>query len=329
MTDLGRWPAVVLAAGLATRLRPLSDRRAKAALPLAGLPLICRILTRLARAGVRRVVINLHHHAETITALVGDGSPFGLDVRYSWEREPLGSAGGPARALPLVAADRFFIVNGDTLAEADLEQLADAHVGSGALVTLSVVPGDPRYHAVLADAEGVVRDFSRASQAPRVPLASSAPQAPVTLQALLSFHFVGLQAVNASAFAGVNPDLPSDAVGGVYAPLVRRKPGSVRVFGASTFLDIGTPRDYLDTAIRLARDEGRPLDCGRDVVVRPSAHLQDTILWDRVTVEDNVSLARCVVADDVRVPAGSRYAECSLVQTERGMMAVPFDPAHP
>ena len=92
------WPALVLTAGLATRLQPLSSVRAKAALPVAGEVLVLRILRWLRRAGVTRVVLNLHHRAETITREVGDGSAIGLEARYSWEPEVLGSAGGPARA---------------------------------------------------------------------------------------------------------------------------------------------------------------------------------------------------------------------------------------
>src|SRR4051812_4418412 len=97
--NLNKWPALVLTAGLATRLQPLSSVRAKAALPVAGVPIITRILEWLHRASIRRVVLNLHHRAETITSIVGDGSLLGLDVRYSWETEVLGSAGGPARAI--------------------------------------------------------------------------------------------------------------------------------------------------------------------------------------------------------------------------------------
>src|SRR5690348_7023539 len=98
----GQVPALVLTAGLGTRLQPLSAYRAKPALPVAGTPLIARMLRRLREAGVTRVVLNLHHKAESITRVVGDGAAFDIDVRYSWETRVLGSAGGPARALPLL-----------------------------------------------------------------------------------------------------------------------------------------------------------------------------------------------------------------------------------
>ena len=93
-------PALVLTAGLATRLRPLSLVRAKAAVPVAGTPLVLRILRQLAAAGITDAVLNLHHLPHTLAAVVGDGSDVGVRVRYSWEMPVLGSAGGPRHALP-------------------------------------------------------------------------------------------------------------------------------------------------------------------------------------------------------------------------------------
>jgi hypothetical protein len=78
-------PALVLTAGLATRLRPLSLVRAKAALPVAGVSLVHRILRSLAVSGVTDAVLNLHHLPHTLTNSVGDGSALGMRVRYSWE----------------------------------------------------------------------------------------------------------------------------------------------------------------------------------------------------------------------------------------------------
>src|SRR2546422_9452073 len=92
-------PALVLTAGLATRLRPLSRVRAKAALPVAGEPLVERILRWLAAAGVEEFVLDLHHLPETITGLIGDGGGVGVRVPYSGETPVLGWSRGPRRAL--------------------------------------------------------------------------------------------------------------------------------------------------------------------------------------------------------------------------------------
>src|SRR5207249_8272165 len=133
--------ALVLTAGLGTRLRPLTDVRAKAAIPVAGEPMVRRIVAWLTAHGVDDLVLNLHHRPETITAVMGDGGDLGARVRYSWEQPVvLGSGGGPRQALPILGADPFFIVNGDTITDVDLEALADAHGRTGALVTLALVP---------------------------------------------------------------------------------------------------------------------------------------------------------------------------------------------
>src|SRR5262245_11793836 len=95
--------ALVLTAGLGTRLRPLTDVRAKPAVPVAGVPIVTRILRWLAGQHVTEIALNLHHLPQTLSARVGDGSDLGLHVRYSWEQpEALGSAGGPRRALPIM-----------------------------------------------------------------------------------------------------------------------------------------------------------------------------------------------------------------------------------
>jgi NDP-sugar pyrophosphorylase family protein len=316
------WPALVLTAGLATRLQPLSSVRAKAALPVAGEALVSRILRWLHAAGVRRAVLNLHHRAESITRLVGDGSRFGMSVRYSWEPQILGSAGGPARAIPLLESDRFLIVNGDTLTDVDLGALAAQHVDTNALVTMAVVDADPRYNAIVANDAGIVTGFSR-----REPGTQPNP-ALGTLRTIATggtFHFIGIQAVNTSVFAGVDPNAKSETVHGIYPPLIARRSGDVRIFPTTKeFFDIGSPRDYLRTALTFAEREHRPADRGRDSVVAADARVTDTVVWDRVSIGPGAHLSRCVVADDVTVPAGARHSDCSLVMRGREMIVEPF-----
>lgn len=298
------FPALLLTAGLGTRLQPLSAVRAKPALPVAGIPLVARILGWLHGSGVRRVVLNLHHRADTITRIVGDGARFGLEVRYSWEAGILGSAGGPARAIPLLEADRFFIINGDTLADVDLAALAAQHVDTNALVTMAVVEGREGYNGVIADSRGIVSGFGRRPGA---------------------YHYIGVQAVNASIFAGVDPAKKSETVHGIYPPLVESRPEAIRIFKTNAeFFDIGSPRDYLDTAIALARRESRRLDQGRDCVIDATASVTDSILWDRVRVGAGARLDQCILADDVIVPAGATYSRSSLIMRDNELIAQAF-----
>ncbi|HWI16966.1 MAG TPA: NDP-sugar synthase [Vicinamibacterales bacterium] len=317
MIDLSRWPALVLTAGLGTRLQPLSSVRAKPALPVAGTPLVSRILHWLTRAGIQRVVLNLHHRADTITAIVGDGSRYGLDLRYSWETQVLGSAGGPARALPLLESDRFLIVNGDTIADVDLQALAAQHVDTNAWVTMAVVDADPRYNAITASDAGIVTRF------PNQPSGTLGTLG--TVGTFGTFHFIGIQAVNASVFAGVSPDVKSETVHGIYPSLIAKRPEAIRTFHTGAeFFDIGSPGDYLNTAVTLAAREGVPLDRGRDCDVAADALLTNTILWDRVRVGAGATLVDCIVADDVIVPAGAKISRASLVMRDNEMVATPY-----
>lgn len=301
-------PALLLTAGLGTRLRPLSSMRAKAAMPVAGEPLVRRILRWLAASGVTDVVLNLHHLPETVCAAVGDGADLGLRARYSFENPVLGSAGGPRRAVPLLGSDRFFIINGDTLTDLDPALLAREHHSSGALVTLAVVPNRSpgRYGGVLMDDGGVVSGFvGRGSNEP-------------------SWHFVGVQVVEAEAFSGLPADQPAESVGMVYPALIRKRPGSVRAlaFDAS-FVDIGTPADYLATSLALAgaaeaeRISLPSLLAGPRTTIAPSARVVRTILWDDVEVGDDASLTDCIIADAVRVPPGARWRGRAVVPAGR------------
>lgn len=289
------WPALVLAAGLGTRLAPLTSGRAKPSLPVAGRPLIARILDHLQQAQIRRVVINLHAHADSITTIVGDGRAWNLDVRYSWESAILGSGGGPARALPLLAHDRFFILNGDTLSDVDLESLASAHVQSGAGATLVTKDADiSRYNAL-----GASHDGALTSRVPR----GTAPAPGEHL-----WHFTGVQAVNASMFARVPTDRPSDILADVYLPWVQRHPGLIRLLPTRTsFHDIGTPEDYLTTCLALAGPDGPRLRQGVGCTIDPTATITDSVLWNNVQIGPDARVSCCIVTDGVSVPAGMRY----------------------
>lgn len=332
MIDLERWPALVLTAGLATRLRPLSLVRAKAAMPVAGEMLVRRILRWLYSSGVRRVVLNLHHLPDTITRGVGDGRDLGLEVRYSWEHVLLGSAGGPRHALSILEADQFFIVNGDTLTDVDVATLAAEHLRGKSLVTMAVVDGDvDRYGGVCAASDGDVLRFAsagpqaRSANGPllsheggggpsvRARASASAAQSQQPPERIL--HFIGVQAVDARAFATVPEDRASETVRELYPRLIAEQAGSVRAWPSlARFLDIGTGRDYLSTAASVARQEGRGLDVGTGARVHPSARVHGSLLWDNVSVGAGAEIVDCVVADHVVVPEGARHERQALVQ---------------
>jgi NDP-sugar pyrophosphorylase family protein len=304
--------ALVLTAGLGTRLRPLTLARAKPAIPLAGEPAIRRIIRWLASYQVADVVLNLHYLPDTITAVVGDGSDLSVRARYSWELPRiLGSAGGPRWALPILGAETFFIVNGDTLTDVDLGGLAAAHRASGARVTLALVPNrlPEDYGGVRVDRDDRVLGF-----VPRGSMESS-------------LHFVGAQLVEAEVFRSLAAGTPAYTIGGIYDDLIRREPGAVRAFVSDRqFWDVGSEAEYWRTSLAFMREEhlGDTVH-GRRVQIAASARVTRSILWDDVEVGAGATLDECIVADGVRVLPGAIHRRQVLVRP-KGSDAVVTSP---
>lgn len=305
--------ALLLTAGLGIRLAPLTTVRAKPAVPVAGEPLVRRIARWLVAQGVTDLVLNLHHLPETIAAVVGDGADLGGRVRYSWEQPVvLGTAGGPRQALPLLDADSFFIVNGDTLTNVDLTALANHHATSNALVTLALAPNpNPRkYGGLRLDADGRVTGVVR-----RGPEAADA------------FHFLGVQIVAAEAFAWLEAGRPRNSIGDAYDEILARHPGSIAgLVTEAAFEDIGTVTDYWRTSLAHIERAGGHGWIGRELQLASKARVTRSIVWDDVRIEPGASLDECIVTDRVVVPAGSSFQHKVLSIDAGGQLAVtPFE----
>ena len=306
--------ALILTAGLGTRLRPLTLARAKAAVPVNGTPIVRRVISWLVEQGCRDLVLNLHHRPASIAAVVGDGSDLGAAVRYSWEDPVLGSAGGPRHALPLLiegSPDRpsadgtFLLVNGDTLTDLALPGLLESHRASGALVTMALAP-NPRpdaYGGVLVE-DGWIVGFTRRGSSGG------------------SFHFIGVQAAEARAFSPLVDGVPAETVMQLYPQLIRENAAAINAHIVSaSFRDVGTPADYLETSVEFARSEGDALVSRRNVVIDRSAELRQTAVWDGVRIGPDTLLDECIVCDDVELPAGSRYRRCAIARSRGDALA--------
>jgi len=191
---------------------------------------------------------------------------------------------------PIPGPGTFLILNGDTLTDIDAHAVVDDHQRSGALVTMAVVPNhEPeKYGGVVVKDDGSVTGFVRRG--------SNEP----------SWHFVGIQAAEATAFASVPADVPYETVSALYPALIAERPGSIRAYRTSgEFMDIGTPSDYLETSLALAAREGFVMTAGAEI--SSTARVERSVLWDDVIVEDGAMLRECVVTDGVRVPADTSW----------------------
>ncbi len=219
--------AMILAAGRGERMRPLTDRTPKPLLEAGGRPLIAHHLQALADAGFREVVINHAHLGAQIEAALGDGSRFGLRIRYS--PEPAGAletGGGILQALPLLGQGPFLVINGDIWSDLDYATLPSAPAGLAHLMLVDNPPHHPEGDFRLDDAGGV-----HAEGAPR-----------------LTFGGVGVY--RPELFAGCRPGrFP-------LAPLLRSAMAAGEVTGwhhRGAWIDVGTPERLDRLRRRLAQ----------------------------------------------------------------------------
>lgn len=150
-----------MAAGIGTRLRPLTDLVPKPMAPIANKPALHHILRLLYRHGLREVVINLHHLPDAITGYFGNGGALDMHISYSFEPELLGTAGGVKNNAGFLGGDTFLVMSGDSLTDIDLTGLIAAHRRYGSIVTIAVKEvADPSlYGVVVTDDERRVVGF--------------------------------------------------------------------------------------------------------------------------------------------------------------------------
>ncbi len=231
--------AMLLCAGLGTRLRPLTDERPKPLVPLVNRPLASFALDALARHGVRHVVANAHH----LAAQVDPGlrpwcERLGLSLTTLTETAILGTGGGIRNALPHLGGGDFVVFNGDVLAAPDLGAVVAHHRATGALMTM-VLRDDPR-----AEKAGVI-EVTAAGRVVRM-LNEGAPASEPTTRGL----FTGIYVLSSA----VADELPTE--GCVVRHTLRRLLAKgARVSGVvdrSPWYDLGTPAAYAEASFALA-----------------------------------------------------------------------------
>jgi NDP-sugar pyrophosphorylase family protein len=159
--------AMIMAAGLGTRLSPLTGRTPKPMVPILNRPVMEHMLRLLRRHGVRDAAVNLHYHPDKIRGYFCDGAPFGVDLRYNLEPELLGTAGGAGAFRDFLGDGTFLVVSGDGLTDIDLTAFLAAHRESGGVCTMAVkkVDDPSLYGVVVHDARRRVTGFQEKPQA--------------------------------------------------------------------------------------------------------------------------------------------------------------------
>jgi mannose-1-phosphate guanylyltransferase len=152
---------MVMAAGLGTRLRPLTYEVPKPLVPVVNRPVMEHILELLPGHGFMEVISNLHWFPEAIRNRIGDGSALGVDLTYRYEEELLGTAGGVRNVGEFFGPEPFLVMAGDALTDIDLTGLREAHERNGGIATLAVtrVANVSEFGVVIVDSEGRIQGF--------------------------------------------------------------------------------------------------------------------------------------------------------------------------
>ncbi len=162
--------AMILAAGVGSRLDPLTRNVPKPMVPIANKPVIEHIIEVLREHGFREIIINVHYLAERITNWLGNGEKWGVSIKYSYEEEPLGTAGGVKKVEDNFDST-FLVVGADDLCDIDLRRVLAYHQEKKAMVTiaLSLVDDPSEYGVVLTNERGRVIAFIEKPRGERIP----------------------------------------------------------------------------------------------------------------------------------------------------------------
>jgi NDP-sugar pyrophosphorylase family protein len=304
--------AMIVAAGLGTRLRPLSELRPKPAMPIRGIPLIAYPLALLARFGVTETVINVHHLPEMIVAAAERYAPPGMSVHFSFERELLDTGGGIRRVVDFLReSDPCLILGGDMIADTDLSALLDRHRTRGDAITL-LLRDDPRvasFGSIGVDAQGRLRRIAK-----RFDLGGEKA----------SGVYTWVNAVSARAFERL-PDREAfghldDWIAPLLAAGANDIRGEVAAPEACVWEPVGTPAEYLAANLHpaslsyfdpdeLARREGTRFE--PDLVIGAGARLAAGASLRRAVVWDGEHVSADVLGSD-GVYAGGEFHPCSI-----------------
>ena len=265
-------PAMVLAAGLGTRLRPLTDHRAKALVPVGDRPALAHVVDRLRAAGISRIVVNAHHHVDQLRdfALGQAGAALAL----SEEPDLLGTAGGIAHATGLLGEGDVLLWNADILAAVDVSALLSAHRGEATLVVQPLARGQG---SVGLDGAGRVVRLRRHVFA-----------AEARGGQFLGIHVLG---------AALRARLPERGglIEDVYLPaLARGVTLEAHVFEGS-WQDIGTVESYLDANAAWLAERGIKSWIGPGAQVAEGVTLERAVVGEGGSVTGHGTVARSVV----------------------------------
>jgi mannose-1-phosphate guanylyltransferase len=298
--------AMILAAGLATRLRPLTHGRPKVLIPLQNRPLLHWLVEFLRYNGAEEVIINSHHLSNKLADSVQRGN-FPIPVYVRVEKVLLGTGGAIRNVADFWDERPFVVINGDILTSIDLRDVCRKHEHSGAMATL-VLKDDPRFNRVQVADDGRILSFTGGTGR--------------------HLAFTGIHVLSPEILATIPTDVPMSIIDCYLQLISRGKKVMAHVAKGQFWQELGSLEGYLQVHQELFNLRKTPiqgLQVGEKKVVHPSTRLgyntrldgmvcigqgcdldgdaviQESIIWDRVRVRAGCSIRKSVVGDEVVV----------------------------
>ncbi len=296
-TEQPRLRALVLAAGLGTRLRPLTEEVPKPLLPVLGRSVVERTLDELAEVGCEAVALNLHHRGEAIQRRLGE-SHRGMAIVYSWEEELLGTLGALAPLADFFSvADDVLIVNGDSSCRWPLSRLLRRHRHRQSRATFLLARrADP---AGFGGGVGVGRKGR---------LVSFRQAGPSVEPASRRYVFAGAHVVERGLLAGIE-ERPSDIVRQLYEPLLSAGEPLATLTTGRRWHDLGTPGRYRLALVDMVK---RGNWISPEAQVDPSASLRRSVIEAGAVVSADAVVERSVVLPEAQLGRGARLSNSLL-----------------
>lgn len=280
--------AMILAAGLGTRLRPLTNDIPKPMVPLLGVPNIERIIVHLRSQGITEFAVNLHYCPTPLQAYLGDGNQLDVHIEYFHESTILGTGGGIKNMLPYMGDDTFIAVNGDVMFMPQLKPLLKIHNNSCAVASMVIRP------AANAETLGAV-GIDESGRVKRLVWVGDKTISPL-------YMFTGMHILSPQ----IHEHLPDNGciVKKTYIPMVEQNGQLNGIVDNTYFCDLGTPEDYLNASLKIARGElelpgftsapsGNVI--AQNAIIEDGAILKNVIVGQQVQIKSNVTLTESIV----------------------------------
>lgn len=316
--------AMILAAGLGTRLKPFSNYLPKPLLPFINRPLIEHTIEFLGKYGITELIINVHHLGEKIIDYLGDGKRFGVTVTYSKEEEILGTGGGIKRVKEFLKDEVFVVINSDFLIDFDLKEAIDFHQQNKALATMILREAQEMkaYGTIGISKEGYLTKFTNIIES--------------TAETVLKEgHFVGIHILSPPIFEYLE-DLSREVFcinREIYPRLIRDNKKVLGYFMDGVWIDLGTIKNYskaqlealqqsdfyrFETTEKIQIGAGTtiadtaflkgPVVIGEHNIIKEEVDiLPGTIIGSKCTVENRAQLAESIVLDGSHIQAGANF----------------------